>query len=123
MENKYFLILTFLGWDGQCNSQALVVMEVETKCFHAKSDKEDLLHQNNKSIMERVDIFSHFGKEQVHLSFRDKLMGLQANNVEKDTDNWFSDDEADELEEHEDPCCSKLRLSKEEKGRIRKSQR
>ena len=47
-------------------------------------------------------------------------MGLQANNVEKDLDDWLLDDEEDELEEDEDPCYLKLWLLKEEKGRIRK---
>ena len=47
-------------------------------------------------------------------------MGLQANNAENDSDDWVLDDKEDEPEENEDPCCPKLRLSKEEKGRIRK---
>ena len=66
--------------------KALTIMEVKTECFHEKSDEEeDLLHRSNKRIREEVDIPSHFGKEQVHLFFRDKLLRLQANNAKKDT--------------------------------------
>ena len=90
-------------------------MEVETKCSHAKSNKEeDLLHRNNKRIREEIDVPFHYGKEQV-FSLQDKLIGLQANNVEKNIDDRVSDDEEDELEEDKNPCCPKLRLSKEEK--------
>ena len=35
-------------------------------------------------------------------------MGLHANNVDNDTNNWVLDDEEDELEENEDPCFLKL---------------
>ena len=46
------------------------VMEVETEYSHAKLDKEeDFFHQNNKRIMEKVDISSYTGKEQVHIFF------------------------------------------------------
>ena len=72
-------------------------MEVETEYSHAQLDEEeDLIHRNNKRIMEEVYVPSHSGKEQVHLSFLDKLMGLQANNDVKDIDNLVSDDEEDE---------------------------
>ena len=47
-------------------------------------------------------------------------MGLQSNNVEKDIDDWVSNDEENELIENEDSCCTKQRLLKEEKSRIRK---
>ena len=67
-----------------------------------------------------MNVLSHSEKEQVHLSFRDKLMGPQANHFEKYIDDWASNDEEDELKENEDPCCPKLRLSKVEKGKIGK---
>ena len=65
--------------------KALIIMEVKTECSHEKSNEEEDLHRSNKRIREEVDIPSHFEKEQVHLSFWDKLMGLQANNAKKDT--------------------------------------
>ena len=67
-----------------------------------------------------MEVPSHSGKEQVHLSLWDKPIGLHANNPENDTNDWVSDDEEDEHEENENPCCPKLWLSKEEKGIIGK---
>ena len=47
-------------------------------------------------------------------------MGMQANDVDNDTDDWVSNDEESKLDEDKDPCCSKLWPSNEEKCRIGK---
>ena len=105
-------------------------MEVKHSGLHTNSDEEDNLRRSTKRVRSRVIYVENLlsdpemmGKELPNPSFKDKLLSVQPLAGDQETMDWFLEEEDEDLEEEEDPCCPKLRLTREEKIRIRSSWR
>ena len=103
-------------------------MELDQETPHEKTNEEDhILHRSNKRVRSRENIeeptrkdVDLLEKNKQHVSFRDKLLGQDANNDDLDPEEWILDDENGGSEADEEQCCPVIRMSREEKLRIRK---
>ena len=102
-------------------------MEAEHDGLHANSnEEEDNQRRSTKHVRSHMKYVENAlsdtemtGKELPNPLFKDKLLGVQPLAGDQETKDWFSEEEDEVLEEEEDPCCPKLRLTREEKIRIR----
>ena len=88
----------------------------------------ELLHRSNKRVRSRETSEEQGWKgieipERNHqnISFSDKLIHSMDYGHDGKLDDWISEDEEEDLDADDDQCCPTIKLSREEKIRIRKS--
>ena len=60
------------------------------------------------------------GRENQSQSLRDKLLNRNTPIQDEDTDDWLLEEDDEATDTEEDPCCPQIKISKEEKVRIRR---
>ena len=103
-------------------------MESSQDGSHARSGEEDeILRKSKKRFREKENTSDPLSFEvamssdaEQPLSFKEKLLGSSYAHMENETEDWFSEDGENQMEEDNDPVCPAIRIHKEENARLRK---